>query len=268
MGRGFLFEPCLRHSMGCGLLRVGREVLPGLRVVEPQPAFFVEPHVESERFAVQAQPAPPVPSRRTAAADIRPRAGETPASAERAARSPSASLCRLSPPPTIATDGSGRYSPPCRRQAGRVEQPVLPHAQGCIHLALASLILLPGAARRDLQDEVRRLGLFPELVRHALVHRRPDHDEYVRRDHGPGIALLVVEEHVPGDVDLLAVMEVGAQRGDRVDEGFELEVALRHRLPVRAGVVNRGGSCHGSVHRRVLRCDASARLGMHCATVP
>ena len=55
--RGFLFEPCLRHSMGRGLLRVGREVLPGLRVVEPQPAFFIEPHVESERFAVQAEPA-------------------------------------------------------------------------------------------------------------------------------------------------------------------------------------------------------------------
>ena len=61
---GFLVEPNLRRPAGRNLLLhpfahllVGREVFPALRVVEPQSAVFVVPHLESERFAVQAEPA-------------------------------------------------------------------------------------------------------------------------------------------------------------------------------------------------------------------
>ena len=43
--------------MGRGLLRVGEEILPGLRVTKPQPAVFVVAHHEPERIAVQAEPA-------------------------------------------------------------------------------------------------------------------------------------------------------------------------------------------------------------------
>ena len=98
--------------------------------------------------------------------------------------------------------------------------------------------------------------------------RRPDHDEYIRSDHGPRVAFLEVQEHVAGDVDLRLVEEVGLQRGDRVHQGLELEVALCHRLTIRAGVVNRGRDHDGSVHRRVLRCDAPGRLGTCDVTVP
>ena len=59
-----LVEPGLRRPAGRNLLLhpfahllVGREVFPGLRVVKSQAAVFVEPHLEPERFAVQAEPA-------------------------------------------------------------------------------------------------------------------------------------------------------------------------------------------------------------------
>ena len=78
MAGGFLIEPCPRLAEpGLGLvepglcrpavrdlllhpfahLLVGVEVFPGLRVVKSQAAICVEPHLEPERFAVQAVPA-------------------------------------------------------------------------------------------------------------------------------------------------------------------------------------------------------------------
>ena len=64
MGGGFLVEPRLRRPASRNLLLypfahllVGRKVFSALRVVEPQSAVFVLPHVEPERFAAQAEPA-------------------------------------------------------------------------------------------------------------------------------------------------------------------------------------------------------------------
>ena len=84
----------------------------------------------------------------------------------------------------------------------------------------------------------------------------------------PGVAFLEVQKHVAGDKELRLVEEVGLQHGECIDEGLDLESALRHRPTVRAGVVNRGGDWGGSVHRRVLRCGASARWEMRNVTVP
>ena len=191
--------------------------------------------------------------------------------------SPSASLCRLSPLLTRETVGSGRYSRscsrnPCRRGANQSPvgsnsqySPMPREAYISRFRPWSSALVLREV---DFEHEVRRLGLFPELVRHALALRRPDHDEDIGCDHDPGVALLEVQEHVAGDVDLLLIGEVGTQRGDRVDERLELEVALRHRPTVRAGVVNRGRNCGGLVHCRVLRSEASGRLRTCEVTVP
>ena len=60
----FLVKPGLRCPAGCNFLLypfahllVGREVFPTLRVVNPQSAAFILPHLEPERFAAQAEPA-------------------------------------------------------------------------------------------------------------------------------------------------------------------------------------------------------------------
>ena len=88
-GLGFV-EPRLRRPAGRNLLLhpfahllVGLEVLPALRVVKPQSAVFVVPHLEPERFAVQAEPAVDQGDGRQRAG-TRLRAGATPEDAERA----------------------------------------------------------------------------------------------------------------------------------------------------------------------------------------
>ena len=157
MGRGFSLEPGLRRSTGGASLFEPPSSLDGLR--SPPRGQGGPPRSQGRGTAAGllrraarrvralrcAGSARRPPSRPTAAADIRPRAGETPASAERGSR-------------------------PSGRTAST------PPRQGCIHLALAALILLPGAARRDLQDEVRRLGLFPGLVRRCACAPARDHD--------------------------------------------------------------------------------------------
>ena len=57
-------------------------------------------------------------------------------------------------------------------------------------------------------------------------------------DHRSRVALLVVEEHVPAHVHVLPPPEVRPEHGQRIEHRHELELGLRHRLVIRAGVVH------------------------------
>ena len=136
----------------------------------------------------------------------------------------------------------------------RIEEPVLRHPQRGVERALGAEVRFLSARRQYLQHEVRTLGFFPELVgvaRMLRAFRRSDDDEHVRGHYRPWVALLVVEEHVPAHVHVLPVPEVRPEHVQRIEHRHELELGLRHRLVIRAGVVHHDTGRIEVAHRQV-----------------
>ena len=86
--------------------------------------------------------------------------------------------------------------------------------------------LLPGIFRRHLKDEVGCLRLFPELVDHAVVLGRAEHDEDIRRHGLVWIPLLVVDEQVGRHVDIRSIQVAKVQYTERVMDCLQLPVVF------------------------------------------
>ena len=193
--------------------------------------------------------------------------------------SSSVSLRRSSVPSIDSTAVCGTYTPSTRRRPLRRSPryspvgsvlPVLRHPEPLVELRLAPVVLAPRADRRDFHHEGGHHPLLPQLVARAFVAGNTERDEHVRRHPGARIALLVVDEEIPGHVDVRAVPVMVLERADRIDDREELPVVLRHRLAVPARILNRGGRSNDSAHRKVPPCGATGtgRAGSCASRAP
>ena len=123
--------------------------------------------------------------------------------------------------------------------AGRVGLEVFADAHVGIDAALRPLILGAGRQRGNLQHEVRRFAVFPDLVGRTVVVGGAKHDEHIGGDDRLGIIFFVVDEHVAGHIDIGPVREEGSKRIDRIDQRVELEIAFRHGFSIGVRVKNR-----------------------------
>ena len=137
----------------------------------------------------------------------------------------------------------------------RVVLPVLRHPESFVQLQLPLVVLAPGADRRHLHHEGGNHPLLPQLVDGALSLRHTERHEHVRRHPGARIAFLVVDEEIPGHVDVRTGAVVELERADRIDDRVKLPVVLRHRLAVPARILNRGGRTNVSSHRLAPPCS-------------
>ena len=143
----------------------------------------------------------------------------------------------------------------------RVVLPVLAHPEPFVELGLPPLVLAPRSSRSHLHHEGGHHALLPQLVDRALVLRDAEHHEDVRGHPGARVALLVVDEEVPGHVDVRPLQIMVVERADRIEDRVKLPVVLRHRLAVPARILNRGGGSNDSAHRKVPPCGAAGTRG-------
>ena len=134
-----------------------------------------------------------------------------------------------------------------------VHLPVLPNAYLSVGVAFRARIRPVRAFRGDLQDEVRHLELFPELVRRPNVLRGADDDHHVCRHRGaevafPRVALAVVQQQVADDVHVVTVLIIAVQGGAGVEDRPELRFVFGHGQPVGVRVVNGVGNDRHARH--------------------
>ena len=112
--------------------------------------------------------------------------------------------------------------------------------------------------RREILARVKAHGLpyTPETAQMAALHTTN-----VGHHRHPRVALLVVDEQVGGDVHAGAFAVAQQQRAERVVDGVELGVVLRHRLAVRLRVLDRGGRQVACAHWRASRTGGPVRDG-------
>ena len=137
----------------------------------------------------------------------------------------------------------------------RVVLPVLRHPEPFVQLHLPPVVLAPGADRRHLHHEGGNHPLLPQLVDGALSLRHAERHEHVRRHPGARVAFLVVDEEIPGHVDVRTVAVVELERADRIDDRVKLPVILRHRLAVPARILDLGGRTNVLSHRLAPPCS-------------
>ncbi len=116
--------------------------------------------------------------------------------------------------------------------AFRIEEEILRDTQALVQRPFFVEILPPSSPRGNLEEDLRQSSFLPEAKRQAFMIPRVQCHHQVRVASPRGIALLVVEHQLRGDVDIGIVSEEVLERLAQSDQGNRVVVGFAHGLPV------------------------------------
>jgi hypothetical protein len=122
--------------------------------------------------------------------------------------------------------------------ACRVEKEVLGNSQALIESLLDREILAACRTGSDLDHEIRRPSLLPELIERSVPFLDASNQDHVRGDRGAGVPLLVVEQEVAPCPSERIVQKVPLQGRDEVGHHLPMQGRFGHGTAVGGGVLD------------------------------